>query len=134
MRIAQLWTVAVVIGSFLPIEVKEAIGTETRSSIPAVRHRAAIRHRAGHMIAFGIASCLFAVASTKKTHCLCYFLLIAALGSMIEYMQHSIFGSVFEWWDIRDDVLAAAAGCLLGSLALVSIASEAKTASPPALR
>src|SRR3954468_11162257 len=97
MRIAILWTVAVVIGSFLPIEVKEAIGTETRSSIPAVQRRAALKHRAGHLIAFGIAAFLFAAASTKKTHRLYYFLFIAALGSTIEHMQHAMFGSAFEW-------------------------------------
>ena len=116
MRIAILWTAAIVIGSFLPIEVKKAIGTETSSSLPAERPRAAVKHRAGHMIAFGIASLLFAAASARKTHRLPYFLFISALGSTIEYLQYVIFGSVFEWWDIRDDILAAAVGCLLGSL------------------
>ena len=134
MHLARLWTVAIIIGSFLPLKVKETIGTETQSSIPAVRHRAAIRHRAGHMIAFGIASLLFATASTKKTHPLYYFLFIAALGSTIEYMQHAIFGSVFEWWDIRDDVLAAAASCLLGSfLAFRSLASRATIVREPVI-
>ena len=116
MRIAILWTVAIVIGSFLPIEVKEAIGTETNSSLPAMRHQAAIRHRAGHLIAFGVASLLFAAASIKKAHRLYYFLFIVGLGSTIEYMQHAIFGSLFEWWDVWDDALAAAISCLLGSL------------------
>jgi hypothetical protein len=116
MRIAVLWTAAIAIGSFLPIEVKEAIGTETRSSLPAVRHRAAISHRVGHLIAFGVASLLFAAASIKKTHRLYYLLFIVGLGSTIEYMQHVIFGSLFERWDIRDDALAAAVSCLLGSL------------------
>ena len=116
MRIAILWTTAIVTGSFLPIKVKEAIGTETCSPLPAERYRAAVKHRTGHMIAFGTASFLFVAASIKKTHRLCYFLFISALGSTIEYLQHLIYGSVFEWWDIRDDTLAAAVGCLLGSL------------------
>ena len=129
MRIAVLWTVAIVVISFLPLEIKEAIGTETRSLIPAVQHRAALRHKAGHLIAFGIASLLFATASVKKIHRLYYFLLTAALGSIIEYMQHAIFDSVFEWWDMRDDTLAAAVGCLLGSLLAFRIPSERKVAS-----
>jgi len=115
MRLAVLWTAAIVIGSSLPIEMKEAIGTETRSSLPAVQHRAAIRHRVGHLIAFGIAALLFAAASTRNSHRVYYFLLVAALGSTIEYSQHLIFGSAFEWWDIRDDTLAAVVGCFLGS-------------------
>jgi len=131
MRIALLWTAAIVIGSFLPIGVKEAIGTETRSSLPAVQHRAAVRHRAGHLVAFGIAALLFATASTKNSHRLCYFLLMAALGSTIEYSQHVIFGSVFEWWDIRDDTLAAVVGSLLGPLVVLGIAPRTKTASIP---
>jgi hypothetical protein len=129
MRIAIFWTVVAIIGSFLPIQVKEAIGTETRSYKMAERHRAAIRHRAGHMIAFGIASLLFSVASTKQAHRFYYFLFIAALGSTIEYLQYSIFGSLFEWWDIRDDILAAAIGCLLGSLlTLHSVESQPASA------
>ena len=132
MRIAICWTVAIIVGSFLPIEVKEAIGTETHSAIPAVRRRAAIRHRAGHMIAFGIASFLFAAGSAKRTHRPYYFLFVAALGSTIEYMQHAIYGSVFEWWDIRDDVLAAAVGCLFGAfLAFRSLAGRAMIVREP---
>ena len=115
MRIAVLWTVAVVIGSFLPIEMKEAIGTETRSSVPAVRHQAAVRHQVGHLIAFGVAALLFAAGSGKKIHRLYYLLMTATLGSVIEYSQHAIFGSRFEWWDVRDDAFAATVGCLLGS-------------------
>ncbi len=126
MHIALLWTVGVVIVSFLPVEAKEAIGSETRSSIPAVRHQAAIRHRNGHLIAFGVASLLFATASADKSHRLYYFLMIAALGSLIEWLQHTIFGSAFEWWDVQDDTLAAAVGCLLGSwlASRVSLAEE----------
>ena len=124
MRIAIVWTVAIVVISFLPLKIKEAIGTETDSPIPAVQHQTAIKHRVGHLIAFGVASLLFTTASIKKTHRLNYFLLSAALGSIIEYMQHAIFGSVFEWWDIRDDVFAAAAGYLLGSLLAFCIPSS----------
>ena len=116
MRLAILWTVAIVVGSFLPIQIKEFVGTETRSSVPAERHRAAVKHQVGHLIAFCMASLLFAAASVRKTHRFYYFLFIAALGSTIEYLQHAIFGSVFEWWDVRDDTLASAVGCVLGVL------------------
>jgi hypothetical protein len=116
MRIALLWTAAIVIGSFLPTQVKQAIGTEAHSSHAAEQRRAYIRHRAGHLIAFGIDAFLFAVASTKKTHRFYYFLFTVWLGLVIEYMQHAISGFRLEHEDLRDDTVAAAVGCALGSL------------------
>ena len=129
MHLARLWTVAIVVGSFLPVKVKEVIGTETQSSIPVMKHRAAIRHKVGHLIAFGIAAFLFTAASTRKAHRLYYFLFVVALGSTIECMQHAIFGSALEWWDIRDDTLAAAVGCLLGLFFALSLSPDKKTVS-----
>lgn len=117
MRIAYLWTAAIVIMSFLPGEAKEALGTETRSTIPAVRHRAAVRHTTGHLVAFAIAALLFTIASAKKSHRLYYLLMIVVLGLTIEYCEHAIYGSTFEWWDVRDDSLAAAVGYVFGLLA-----------------
>jgi hypothetical protein len=116
MRIALLWTIAIVIVSFLPGEAKEVIGTETRSPIPAVQHRAAVRHTTGHLMAFGIAALLFTIASAKKSHRLYYLFMIAVLGLIIEYFEHAIYGSTFEWWDVRDDSLAATVGYLFGLL------------------
>ena len=37
-----------------------------------------------------------------------------ALGGIIESLQHLIYHIQMEWWDVRDDSLAAAAAILLG--------------------
>ncbi len=116
MRIARLWTAGIVIVSFLPSEAKEAIGTETRSSLPAAQHRAVVMHTSSHLIAFGIASLLFTVASTKRIQRHYYLFVIAALGLIIEYLEHAIYRSPFEWWDVRNDWIAAAIGSVFGLL------------------
>ena len=127
MRIALLWTAAIVIGSFLPPQIKQAIGTEARSSRTAERRRAHLKHRAGHLIAFGIDAFLFAAASIRKTHRFYYFLFTVLLGLAIEYTQHATYGFIFEWWDLRDDTLAAVVGCIFGSLLASRFLTEQAT-------
>lgn len=116
MRIAVLWTAGIIMLSFLPGKAKVTIGTETQSHTPAAQRRAILFHRTGHLIGFGVASLLFVAASSGNIRRFQYWLMISAMGSTIEWLQHVIYGSVFEWWDIRDDVDAAAAGYLLGLL------------------
>lgn len=36
------------------------------------------------------------------------------LGGVLELMQHAIYRNPMEWWDVRDDALAAIAAVLVG--------------------
>ena len=36
------------------------------------------------------------------------------LGGILELLQHTIYRNRMEWWDVRDDALAAIAAILVG--------------------
>lgn len=108
-RIAPFWIAAVVAGSLLP-GIKDVFGTSLARSVP--------RHRFYHFLAFGSTALLLFLIGRTALQRLRGPVAAVALGLVLEYAQHRIFGSRMEWWDLRDDAYAAAAAWLVGTLLL----------------
>jgi hypothetical protein len=99
-RAAQLWVLALVIGSFLPGGAKTALGTHSQ-------------HRLYHVLAFGSTAYLLTLIARDARQRVYALVFVIALGMLIEYSQHYIFCCRFEWWDFRDDVFGVMAAALL---------------------
>ena len=115
LRFAIVWILLIVIGSFLPSKTKRALGTVTRSRVPAVRAMAVREHRVVHFVQFGIAALLLSVLGANLSQRSSALLGIIMLGLLIEYAQHLLGRGPLEWWDVRDDTYSACVGCLLGA-------------------
>ncbi len=118
-RFALLWIALIIVGSLWPPGPKIALGTLTHSKDPAVRHRAEIRHRLAHFGVFGIAALLLAVVAANTKKRIAAIAGVIALAAVIEWLQHIIYASPFEYWDVRDDTFAAIAGSALGAWQMV---------------
>ena len=75
-------------------------------------------HRPLHFLAFGLTTPLFwrffTVAPcrlTRRNGCKAVLATIL-LGAGLEFAQHLIYHNAFEWWDLRDDTVAAASAML----------------------
>ena len=117
---AQVWIGLIIIGSFLPGEVKIAIGTTTgpRASA-AVRVRTSLEHRLVHVAEFGIAAVLLSVVSVRTRQRVWFALALAGLGLALEWLEHLAGRGVLEWWDVRDDTYGVCLGSVLGAWHLV---------------
>jgi len=81
-------------------------------------------HRPFHLVAFAITALLLWRWSTGSGHGssrravlvagLQAALCTAALGAIIETLQHVMYNNPMEWWDLRDDALSAFVTILLG--------------------
>ena len=112
-RLAPWWVLMVIIGSFLPGKSKEAIGT-TNSPGAAAQGRAVLKHRFAHFVAFGSTALLLVVIGETATQQFWAGLGVAALGFILECSQYALLGlSSIEWWDVRDDAIAAIGTLLL---------------------
>jgi Na+/serine symporter len=114
-RFAALWIAMVIVGSLLPAGPKVALGTQTHSKNPIVRHRTTVRHRCTHFVAFGIAALLLSTLAHSRSQRVQAFLALFALACALEFLQHLINHAGFEYWDVRDDVYAAVVASLLGA-------------------
>jgi len=88
--IAAPWVLCLIIGSLSPNSVKDRIGTHSY-------------HRLYHLVAFGATALLFLLISNNRRQEWASVWGVFALGVILETLQHRIFGSVLEWWDMRDD-------------------------------
>jgi hypothetical protein len=113
-RIAPWWVLILIIGSFLPGAGKDALGT-TNPPAAEAQGRVGSQHRLVHFAAFGSTGLLFMLIARTRKQRLLAALSVACLGLAIEYAQFE-FACLrsMEWWDFRDDTLAA-----FGSLVLV---------------
>lgn len=106
-----------ILGSLSPFEVKEAVGTETRSLSPAVRRQTFSFHRFMHYIAFGAGAALLVAISRTVPQRLLLCLGLIALGCLLEWVQYLYLGSDYlETWDMRDDAFATAAGAAVAAV------------------
>jgi hypothetical protein len=112
-RLAPWWVLLVIIGSFLPERSKEAIGT-TNSPEAAIHGRASLKHRVVHFVTFGSTALLLVIIGETALQQVWAGLGVAALGFLVEYSQYLLSRiSLMEWWDVRDDAIAAIAALLL---------------------
>jgi surface polysaccharide O-acyltransferase-like enzyme len=99
--VLRIWIALIVIGSFLPGDAKEFIGTRDKSDS---FHALSVPHHIWHFFAFGLIALLASVLSRSirdQLQMLCGILLLALV---IEFAQASIFTAAIEWWDLRDDL------------------------------
>ena len=112
-RIAPWWVLCVIIGSFLPGSSKEALGT-TNSPAAEAQGRVVTMHRLTHFLTFGSTALLLVLIAETASQQLGAGLAVAALGFLIECTQYALIGLAnIEWWDVRDDALAAIGTLLL---------------------
>jgi hypothetical protein len=112
-RIAPWWVLLVIIGSFLPATSKEAIGT-LNTPEAATAGRAVARHRIAHFLTFGSTALLLVLISETAAQEIWAGFAVAALGFILECSQFALIGlTEMEWWDVRDDALAAVAVLLI---------------------
>jgi hypothetical protein len=103
-----------VIGSFLPGTTKDTLGTSNPVSASA-EGRVAVGHRLTHFLTFGSSALILTLIPEAQALRLVAAVGIMSLGLTIEYGQYQLFDlKRMEWWDVRDDCLAA-----IVSLALV---------------
>jgi hypothetical protein len=111
-RVAPLWLLVVVVGSFLPTGVKREMGTPVPFWQAQLNH-VPVWHRTVHFIAFGGAAALLVLAARRWSSRTAAWLGVLALGLAIELAQNWLDQLGMEWWDVRDDSLAATAVFLL---------------------
>jgi hypothetical protein len=113
-RIAPWWVACLIIGSFLPGAIKDALGTTNPLSEMA-HGRAVLAHRLVHFTSFGSTALILMLIAETRAQQLAAGLGVAILGLMLECSQFSLLSLKYmEWWDVRDDALAAC-----GSLVLI---------------
>lgn len=112
-RIAPWWILLVIIGSFLPGTSKEKIGT-LNTPEAAMEGRVAAKHRIAHFLTFGSTALLLVLISETAAEAMWAGFGVAALGFILECSQFALIGlKEMEWWDVRDDALAAIGVLLL---------------------
>jgi hypothetical protein len=80
-------------------------------------------HRGIHWLAFGGAAFLLLLLSRNRRQEILSVIATCLLGLSLEYLQHLIYHIEIEWFDVRDDALAA-----LVALALYGLAGTCKAA------
>lgn len=112
-RIAPWWIACLILGSFLPGSVKDTLGT-TNPLSEAAQGRAAAAHRLVHFVAFGSTALVLMLIAETRAQQVSAALGIAGLGLIMECAQYVLLNVRYmEWWDVRDDALAACGALLL---------------------
>jgi len=80
----------------------------------ATQGRAVARHRVAHFLTFGSTALLLVLISETVAEEIWAGFGVVALGFILECSQFAIIGlTEMEWWDVRDDTLAAIGVLLL---------------------
>ncbi len=108
-RIAPFWILLVAVGSLMPEAAKRALGTNA----------SVLWHQCYHFASFGSAALILSLIAPTAPKRVAAFLSVVALGLLLESLQHAIWHNPMEWWDVRDDALAAAAAWALANSAAV---------------
>jgi hypothetical protein len=113
-RKALIWITAalvlsVIVGSFLPLEAKKAIGTHgTGGAYSSASAPVTSGHRIYHFVSFGlVAFCALALARNRAQE-IANAMRVLGLGVAIELVQWRVSHSYIEWWDVRDDAIGIA--------------------------
>jgi len=93
---------------------KMGFASANRGSVTAANQR----HRIAHWLAFGSLAFLLSLLGRNIPQRLLTTASVAALGVLIELVQHALYHNPVETWDIRDDAYASLAGLLLALLAI----------------
>jgi hypothetical protein len=113
--VLPFWVLALVVGSFLPAERKQALGTQSITPRPYAEPH--WPHRVWHIVSFGSTALLACLAETSRPRRrLLWALLVIALGASIETAQWLGNDYSFEWWDVRDDAYGVLICAVLAEL------------------
>ena len=110
------WIAALVIGSFLPSQAKQWLGTRSPQRAYASPSRP---HRCWHIVAFGSAALLASAIAPMRRALVLHAAGLIALGAAIECLQRLIYAADLEWWDIRDNGYGIVAFSLFGQLRII---------------
>ena len=72
-----------------------------------------LAHRAAHVFTFGVAALALLVVSDGRKQQWTAALGVFGLAVAIETAQHLMYKNVFEWWDVRDDVIGVLVAVLI---------------------
>jgi hypothetical protein len=104
--LAPFWVVAVVVGSFVPGSIKLLLGTKPYQH----NHPVELQHRLAHFGTFGVTTLLFLLTAERPRNEKTLAGVAFLMGCIIEAAQFATgLSVVLEWWDVRDDFLAAVA-------------------------
>ena len=98
-RLSVVWVAALVLVSLQP--ARPSAGTSL-----------SLLHRPFHFVAFAVTALLLCRWLRNAGKAMVATIL---LGFAIELLQHLIYRNPIEWWDVRDDAMAAAGALLLAS-------------------
>lgn len=117
--LAPVWLVCLIAGSLLPYDAKVAMGT--RPGFPVNPHLPVVtlKHRLFHWISFGSTAVLLTLLGRNRYQEVGAAAATVGLGVAIELAQHWIYRSGMEWWDVRDDTLAALVAVALAGVPAV---------------
>jgi hypothetical protein len=114
--LAGVLILSTIIGSFLPGEIKMLLGTQAYDpmleDIALAQHlhpmkAISLAHRGYHFATFGSTTFVLMMLAQTLWGETAAVAFTFGLGLLIEIVQRLIgFSSVFEWWDVRDDLYA----------------------------
>src|SRR5205085_4060137 len=104
-RLLPFCLAIITIGSFLPTELKQAIGTQSKLRDQITRDW---RHRCYHVVSFGVTGLLITLVNLRRRRSILFCIALLGLAGAIELAQAFVFTSELEWWDLRDDFLGIA--------------------------
>ena len=87
--------------SLMPLSFKQSVGTT------------GILHGFGHIVVFAITAILFCCCGDKGTVRILIAGAVILFGAGLEFLQWAIYGSTFEWSDVRTDSVGSFLGLLL---------------------
>lgn len=73
------------------------------------------QHRILHLLGFGFPAVILFNLCRNRIAVIAGALSLAVMAVALEYLQHRIYSSPLEWWDIRDDLAAIAMAVFLDS-------------------
>jgi hypothetical protein len=81
-------------------------------------------HRVAHLASFGFLAFLLVLLCRSPSRRIVALAAVIALGALIELLQHLIYSTPLETWDIRDDSYGALGGFVGATLLTAIIAGK----------
>jgi hypothetical protein len=124
-----LWYLSIVligvilVGSLGPYDFRSLflVRLDTSSRIPALSRL--ILHRTAHFSAFGLLALFLSVSLRRPGYRLFALGFVIMLGIVIEVAEFLLSTNPFEFWDVRDDAVAASTGYVLAEALLFTVSA-----------
>jgi hypothetical protein len=113
-----VWIACVIAGSLMPGSAKNSLGTTDELRMRSPYEVGGVAHRIWHFGVFGSTALLLLVQAKDRRGWVFAVLATFGLGLSLEFLQWRIYGSAFEWWDVRDDAIGVLGAALMYRLFL----------------